>query len=74
MDALRACDEFKAKATACYGAWFDRLLAGRFEQADCVQESDDYKQCILDAIERNKDQAKPTRPPTSRPPPTAPAP
>ncbi|ETV70301.1 hypothetical protein H257_14199 [Aphanomyces astaci] len=72
MDALKACDEFNARAKACYGVWFDRLLAGHFEQADCVQESDDYKQCILEAIERGKSSSSPTSAPSTPSHPKAP--
>ncbi|RHY22891.1 hypothetical protein DYB36_007947 [Aphanomyces astaci] len=43
-----------------------------FEQADCVQESDDYKQCILEAIERGKSSSSPPSAPSTPSHPKAP--
>ncbi|OQR82619.1 hypothetical protein ACHHYP_15697 [Achlya hypogyna] len=59
MEALDACEAYKAKARACYGSWFDGLLKGNFVPSDCDQETDDYKQCILEKMEEMK-KAKPT--------------
>ncbi|KDO23303.1 hypothetical protein SPRG_11617 [Saprolegnia parasitica CBS 223.65] len=57
MEALEACEAYKAKARACYGSWFDGLLKGNFVQSDCDQETDDYKQCILENMEKMKKDA-----------------
>eukprot|EP00644_Phytophthora_capsici_P014529 jgi/Phyca11/10726/fgenesh1_pm.PHYCAscaffold_54_\ len=58
MDAFAECEEQKERVKACYGDWFQKLWGGSFDRASCDQETQDYRQCVQDAMQRRKEQEK----------------
>ncbi|KAG6606476.1 Mitochondrial distribution/morphology family 35/apoptosis [Phytophthora cinnamomi] len=58
MDAFAECEEQKERVKACYGDWFQRLWGGSFDRANCDQETQDYRQCVQDAMRRRQEQEK----------------
>ncbi|POM65329.1 Hypothetical protein PHPALM_18971, partial [Phytophthora palmivora] len=58
MDAFTECEEQKERVKACYGDWFQKLWGGSFDRADCEQETQDYRQCVQDAMQRRKEDVK----------------
>ncbi|KAL4116450.1 hypothetical protein PRIC2_011903 [Phytophthora ramorum] len=58
MEAFAECEEQKERVKACYGDWFQKLWGGSFDRADCDQETQDFRQCVQDAMQRRKEQEK----------------
>ncbi|KAI9909024.1 hypothetical protein PsorP6_014866 [Peronosclerospora sorghi] len=58
MQSFAECNEQKERVKACYGDWFHRLWSGHFEQANCEQETQDFRECVQDAMQRRKEEAR----------------
>ncbi|RLN02397.1 hypothetical protein BBJ28_00005491 [Nothophytophthora sp. Chile5] len=58
MQAFAECEEHKERVKACYADWFHKLWGGSFDRANCDQETQDYRQCVQDAMQRRAEEEK----------------
>ncbi|KAF4318343.1 hypothetical protein BBO99_00005989 [Phytophthora kernoviae] len=58
MDAFAECEEQKERVKACYADWFQKLWGGSFDKANCDQQTQDFRQCVQDAMKRQANEGK----------------
>ncbi|TDH66255.1 hypothetical protein CCR75_005218 [Bremia lactucae] len=58
MVSFSECEEQKERVKACYGGWFQKLWGGSIDRHKCEQETEDYRNCVQDAMRSRKEEGK----------------